>query len=55
MDRRALAQAITLIESTRPEDRVKADTLLETLTLPPHPHFSDWCLRRSWRREVYFY
>jgi len=30
-DRRALAQAITLVESTRPEDRQAADDLLETL------------------------
>ena len=30
-DRRALAQAITLVESTRPEDRPAADALLEKL------------------------
>jgi LAO/AO transport system kinase len=30
-DRRALAQAITLVESTRPEDRPNADALLEKL------------------------
>ncbi len=33
-DRRSLAQAITLVESTRPEDREAADTLLDSLT--PH-------------------
>ena len=30
-DRRALAQAITLVESTRAEDRPMADALLEKL------------------------
>ena len=33
-DRRALAQAITLIESNRPQDRPAARALLETLV--PH-------------------
>ncbi len=33
-DRRCLAQAITLVESTRPEDREAADTLLDSLI--PH-------------------
>ncbi|HRO10750.1 methylmalonyl Co-A mutase-associated GTPase MeaB [Amaricoccus sp.] len=36
-DRRALARAITLIESTRPEHRARARALIEALPLPVRP------------------
>ncbi len=39
MNRRDLAQAITLIESTRPEDRDKANAIFESLTSPKKPTF----------------
>jgi LAO/AO transport system kinase len=35
-DRRAVARAITLVESRRPEDEARAIELLRALSLPPH-------------------
>ncbi|HET9067810.1 MAG TPA: methylmalonyl Co-A mutase-associated GTPase MeaB, partial [Amaricoccus sp.] len=36
-DRRALARAITLVESTRPDHRAEARALLDALPPPPRP------------------